>query len=102
MDVFIPFIDDDTNEPQFEGFYLSVSIVVTPLSDPTDTADARIIRNGVALIRIEDNDSKCTVATVCLRFHPLSVDLQYIYSVAKNNSLMLSHTSCSCSTFSCF
>ena len=28
------------------------------LSDPVDIANAEIIRNGIALIRIEDDDSK--------------------------------------------
>ena len=57
INVFIPFIDDDTNEPLFEGFYVNVSIDALR-SDPVDIANAELIRNGVALIRIEDDDSE--------------------------------------------
>ena len=60
MNVFIPFIDDDTNEPLFEGFYVRVTIDEV-LSNPADVANAETIRNGVALIRIEDDDSKLSV-----------------------------------------
>ena len=56
MNVFIPFVNDDINEPLFEGFYVHVSID-TVRSDPRDTVDAEIIRNGVALVHIEDDDS---------------------------------------------
>ena len=57
MNVFIPFIDDNTNEPINEGFYVRVTINVV-LSDPADVANAETIRDGVALVRIEDDDSK--------------------------------------------
>ena len=57
VNVFIPFIDDDTNEPLFEGFYAMVTINAL-LSDPTDVANAVAIRNGITLIRIEDDDSE--------------------------------------------
>ena len=57
INVFIPFVDDDTNEPRFEGFYVHVTID-TVLSDPVDVANAALIRNGITLIRIEDDDSK--------------------------------------------
>lgn len=57
INVFIPFIDDDTNEPINEGFYVLVTINEL-LSSPTDVANAETIRNGIALVRIEDDDSK--------------------------------------------
>lgn len=55
--MFIGFVNDDVNEPLFEGFYVHISID-TDRSDPSDIANVEIIRNGVALIRIEDDDSK--------------------------------------------
>lgn len=57
INVFIPFIDDDTNEPINEGFYVRVTINEL-LSNPTDVANAETIRGGIALVRIEDDDSK--------------------------------------------
>ena len=57
MNVFIQFIDDDTNEPINEGLYVRVTIDEV-LSDPVDVANAETIRDGVALVRIEDDDSK--------------------------------------------
>ena len=57
MNVFVPFINDDTNEPINEGFYVRVTINEV-LSDPTDVANAQTIRNGIALVRIEDDDSE--------------------------------------------
>ena len=57
INVFIPYIDDDTNEPINEGFYVRVTINEV-LSNPTDVANAQTIRDGIALIRIEDDDSE--------------------------------------------
>ena len=57
MNIFIPFIDDDTNEPINEGFYVRVTINEV-LSNPIDVANAQTIRDGIALIRIEDDDSE--------------------------------------------
>lgn len=54
MTVNIPFINDDTNEAD-EGFYLLVT-VNTLLSDPADVANAEVLRNGVALVTIRDDD----------------------------------------------
>ena len=56
MLVTITFIDDDTNEAQ-EGFYLLASIDSTQ-SNPTDVQQAMAIRNGIALINIDDDDRK--------------------------------------------
>ena len=56
MPVTIPFIDDNTNEAE-EGFYLLVT-VNTLLSDPTDVSNAVVLRNGVALVSIRDDDGK--------------------------------------------
>ena len=54
MPVTIPFINDNTNEAD-EGFYLLVT-VNTLLSDPIDVASAVVLRNGVALVTIRDDD----------------------------------------------
>ena len=56
MPVTIPIINDDTNEAT-EGLYLLVTIS-TVESNPTDVANAVVLRNGVALVRIRDDDSK--------------------------------------------
>ncbi len=56
MPVTIPIINDDTNEA-LEGFYLLVTIN-TVESNPTDIANAVVLRNGVALVQIRDNDGK--------------------------------------------
>ena len=56
MSVTIPFINDDTNEAE-EGFYLLVTIN-TLLSNPVDVANAVVLRNGVSLVRIRDDDGK--------------------------------------------
>lgn len=52
--VTIPFINDDTNEAT-EGFYLLVTIN-TLQSNPLDVANAIVLRNGVALVSIRDDD----------------------------------------------
>lgn len=57
MNAFIPFIDDDTNEPINEGFYVLVTINEV-LSNPIDVANAQTIRGGISLVRILDDDSK--------------------------------------------
>ena len=54
--VTVPLINDDTNEAT-EGFYLLITIN-TLESNPTDVADAVVLRNGVALVRIKDDDGK--------------------------------------------
>ena len=56
MPVSIPIIDDDTNEA-IEGLYLLVTINILE-SNPTDVANAIVLRNGVALVRITDDDGK--------------------------------------------
>lgn len=56
MPVTILFINDDTNEAT-EGFYLLVTIN-TLESNPIDVANAVVLRNGVALVRIRDDDGK--------------------------------------------
>ena len=56
MPVTIPIINDDTNEA-LEGLYLLVTIN-TVESNPTDVANAVVLRNGVALVRITDDDGK--------------------------------------------
>ena len=57
MNAFIPFIDDDTNEPINEGFYVLVTINEV-LSNPIDVANTQTIRGGISLVRILDDDSK--------------------------------------------
>ena len=65
MSITIPIINDDTNENE-EGFYLLLTID-TLSSDSVDVANAVVLRNGVALVRIRDNDGEtCTVTTVLL------------------------------------
>ena len=54
MDVMIRYIDDDINEPE-EGFLVVTEITTT---DPQDENNLVPIRNGVALMIIEDNDGK--------------------------------------------
>lgn len=54
MPVTIPFINDDTNEAE-EGFYLLIT-VDTLQSDPTDVSNSVVLRNGVALVSIRDDD----------------------------------------------
>ena len=56
MPVTIPIINNDTNEA-LEGLYLLVTIN-TVESNPTDVANAVVLRNGVALVRITDDDGK--------------------------------------------
>ena len=50
----IPFINDGINEDT-EGLYI-LATVDRVLSDSTDVQEASAIRNGVALIRINDDD----------------------------------------------
>ena len=65
MSITIPIINDDPNENE-EGFYLLLTID-TLSSDSVDVANAVVLRNGVALVRIRDNDGEtCTVTTVLL------------------------------------
>ena len=65
MSITIPIINDDTNENE-EGLYLLLTID-TLSSDSVDVANAVVLRNGVALVRIRDNDGEtCTVTTVLL------------------------------------
>ena len=59
MPVTIPIINDDTNEAT-EGLYLLVTIN-TLESNPTDVANAVVLRNGVALVRIRDDDGKVII-----------------------------------------
>ena len=54
MDVMIRYIDDDINEPE-EGFLVVTEITTT---HPQDENNLVLIRNGVALMIIEDNDGK--------------------------------------------
>ena len=54
MPVTIPLINDDTNEAE-EGFYLLITIN-TLESNPIDVASAVVLRNGVALVQITDDD----------------------------------------------
>lgn len=56
MTVTIPFINDDINEAE-EGFYLLITVNAL-LSDPTDVSNAIVLRNGVALVRIRDDDGE--------------------------------------------
>ena len=55
----IPFINDGINE-RTEGLYI-LATVDRVLSDPTDVQEASAIRNGVALIRINDDDGVFSV-----------------------------------------
>ena len=52
--VTIPIINDDTNEAE-EGFYLLITTNLLE-SNPIDAANAVALRNGVALVRIRDDD----------------------------------------------
>ena len=52
--VTIPIINDDTNESE-EGFYLLITTNLLE-SNPIDAANAVALRNGVALVRIRDDD----------------------------------------------
>ena len=67
MPITIPIINDDTNEA-IEGFYLLVTIN-TLESNPTDVANAVVLRNGVALVRIRDDDGKIYFAMHVLSNH---------------------------------
>lgn len=60
----ISFINDSTNEAQ-EGFFILASID-TIQSDPMDVQNAMAIRNGVALIRIDDDDRKLITVYDCM------------------------------------
>ena len=72
MPITIPIINDDTNEPT-EGFYLLVTIN-TLESNPTDVANAVVLRNGVALVRIRDDDGKVYFAcTLVLSDHTYNI-----------------------------
>jgi len=55
-EIFIPLVDDDVNEAT-EGFLLVIRID-EGASDPRDIENAEVIRNGVALVIITDNDGK--------------------------------------------
>ena len=50
--VSINFVDDVINEAQ-EGFYIMIEVME---SGPTDVIN--LVRNGIALVRITDNDGK--------------------------------------------
>lgn len=54
--VFLPFYDDDINE-NTEG-YLAMVRINESASDPQDVVSANYIRNGIALIVINDDDRK--------------------------------------------
>ena len=51
----IPFMNDDTIEAE-EGFYLVMTVY--------SRADFNVLRNGVALVRIEDDDSKVVLTLI--------------------------------------
>ena len=55
MSVIIPFVNDDTIEAE-EGFYLVMTVY--------SRADFNVHRNGVALVRIEDDDSKVVLILI--------------------------------------
>ena len=54
--VFLPFYDDKINE-EIEGYFAMVRINASA-SDPRDVASLDYIRNGIALIIINDDDGK--------------------------------------------
>ena len=57
VEIFIPLVDDDVNEAT-EGFLLVIGIDELA-SDPRDVENSEMIRNGVTLAVITDNDGKC-------------------------------------------
>lgn len=62
MSVIIPLNNDDIVEAE-EGFYLVIT-VNTSLSHSTNVSNMDVLRNGVALIRIKDDDSKAFNSSV--------------------------------------
>ena len=64
MLITIPIINDDTNEDE-EGFYLFLTID-TLSSNSVDVANAAVLRSGVALVRIRDDDGETYMVTAVL------------------------------------
>ena len=52
-------LEDNFNE-DVEGFFIVVQVDATR-SSPTDVSNTELVRNGVALVRITDNDSKLVI-----------------------------------------
>ena len=52
-------LEDNFNE-DIEGFYIVVQVDAAR-SSPTDVNNTELVRNGVALVRITDNDSKFVI-----------------------------------------
>ena len=55
MDLTIDYIDDDIDEPD-EGFVVLAQVTTT---DSLDEDNLQLIRSGIALMIIVDDDSKC-------------------------------------------
>ena len=55
MDLTIEYNNDDINEPD-EGFVVLAQVTTT---DSQDEGNLRLIRSGIALMIITDDDSKC-------------------------------------------
>ena len=69
MDLTIDYIDDDIDEPD-EGFIVLAQVTTT---DSMDEDNLRLIRSGIALMIITDDDSKCVQQLYSFMHHYFTV-----------------------------
>ena len=65
MDLTIDYIDDDIDEPD-EGFVIMAQVTTT---DSQDEDNLQLIRSGIALMIITDDDSKCVQQLYSFMYH---------------------------------